>query len=362
MPRPKGALNRKGKQSEEERKINKRATSQPASLEARHREYAQRKVVRREKQLVLLTTRILEKRSQLHAVGKYGGCQDPALKELQRLLDGATESKVCYLEKVASITVPDHADDSHINRMLMFTHHCKITHQANGRKPKTLPAFVQKEMQKCALEAEGVTKSTLQNFFRRLFREEVFSPKKLSMAQDEPMCSQISGGSIQALRTLENLTPREQGILPARSSIQRHNYCVESGADSKYIESEVTEDGSIFRISVSCILNEMLASCSELVQHFGRDLDELQTHRPPVIRLAATIDGGALTCHKGFIIYGIKFVQKEFVNLILGRGIFVGDGDEVEGIQSIRLIQMLGFCQGEDNLEHNKRLASIFFK
>jgi hypothetical protein len=60
--------------------------------------------------------------------------------------------------------------------------------------------------------------------------------------------------------------------------------------------------------------------------------------------------------------YCIKFVRKEFVNLILGRDIFVGDGDEVEGIQSIRLIQMLGFCQGEDNLEHNKRLAGIFFK
>ena len=55
-------------------------------------------------------------------------------------------------------------------------------------------------------------------------------------------------------------------------------------------------------------------------------------------------------------------MQREFVNLILGKGIFNGDDDDVGGVQSVRLIQMLGFCQGDDNLEHNKRLADKFFK
>jgi hypothetical protein len=36
--------------------------------------------------------------------------------------------------------------------------------------------------------------------------------------------------------------------------------------------------------------------------------------------------------------------------------------NDVDGVQSVRLIQMLGFCQGDDNLEHNKRLANVFFK
>jgi hypothetical protein len=88
----------------------------------------------------------------------------------------------------------------------------------------------------------------------------------------------------------------------------------------KYIEVEETEDSSIFRISPSCIINEMLSSSKDLVSHFGRSEGEITDplRKPPVIRLAATIDGGALTCHKGFIIYGIKFVQRELVNLILG--------------------------------------------
>jgi hypothetical protein len=214
------------------------------------------------------------------------------------------------------------------------------------------------------MESESVTKDTLRNFFRRLFREEVFSPKKLAIAQDQSMCSQISGGSIDTIRSMEGLSPREKGVFPSRSAVQKHNYLVEMGTDSKYIECIETEDGAIFRISVSCILNEMLSSSSDLIRHFGRTQEEIQdpTNKPPVIRLAATIDGGALTCHKGFIIYGIKFVQREFVNLILGKNMLDGHEDDVEGVQSVRLIQMLGFCQGDDNLEHNKRLADVFFK
>ena len=178
------------------------------------------------------------------------------------------------------------------------------------------------------------------------------------------MCSQISGGSIDTIRSMEGLSPREKGVFPSRSAVQKHNYHVELGTETKYIESTETEDGSIFRISVSCILNEMLSSSSELIQHFGRSQEEIRdpTNKPPVIRLAATIDGGALTCHKGFITYGIKFVQREIVNLILGKNMLDGNEDDVEGVQSVRLIQMLGFCQGDDNLAHNKRLADVFFK
>ena len=50
-------------------------------------------------------------------------------------------------------------------------------------------------------------------------------------------------------------------------------------------------------------------------------INKRENFKPRLMKLAATKDGGALTCHKGFIIYGIKFVQKEFVNLILGRPI-----------------------------------------
>ena len=48
----------------------------------------------------------------------------------------------------------------------------------------------------------------------------------------------------------------------------------------------------------------MLTSSKELVAHFGRSDIEMADplRKPPVIRLAATIDGEALTCHKGFIV------------------------------------------------------------
>ena len=109
----------------------------------------------------------------------------------------------------------------------------------------------------------------------------------------------------------------------------------------------------------------MLGNSRQLIDRFGCTPEQVgdSDFQPNVIKLAATIDGGALTCHKGFIIYGIKFVQKEFVNLILGRSFDYGNDeeDDVDGVQSVRLIQMLGFCQGRDDLVHNKQLAEVFF-
>jgi len=364
MPRPIGSVNKKGKQSLEERKARRKASKKTNSAESRQKEYAQRKVDRREKKIQELNDRIRKQRQALHSVGRFTGAEDPALKELGILLDRSLEEKLDYVSAHGPLTLDPGTDISHLNRVVMMVFHCKIQHEAKGCKKKTLPKFIQSELQRGALEAETVTKDTLRNFFRRLFREEVFSAKNLAQAQDQSLCSQISGGSIDSLRSMEGLSPREKGVFPSRSSVQLHNYHVESGTESKYLQCEETEDGSIFRISVSCILNEMLSTSNDLIQHFGRNVDEIHdpTKKPPVIRLAATIDGGALTCHKGFIIYGIKFVQREMVNLILGKDIFDGSVDDVEGVQSVRLIQMLGFCQGDDNLEHNKRLANVFFK
>jgi len=271
-----------------------------------------------------LSEKIKKSRQALHQIGRFTSASDPAYAEMNRLIQGEMEHKLEYIREHSSIELGDGADVSHINRLLMFIFNCC--------KKKTLPAFVQKELQQCAMDAETVTKDTLCDYFRRLFREEVFSPKKSAQAQDESMCSQLSGGSIGTLRSLENLSPREKGVFPSRSSLQRHNYSIEVGAETKFIEAEETEEGSIFRISPTCIINEMLSASKDLVDHFGRTAEEMMDplRKPPVIRLAATIDGGALTCHKGFIIYGIKFVQREFVNLILGKDISDGSDDDIE--------------------------------
>jgi len=141
------------------------------------------------------------------------------------------------------------------------------------------------------------------------------------------------------MRSMEENSKYERGLLPSRSAIQKFNYMVESGAKKKYVQSKETSDGSIFRISVSCILVEMLGNSRKLIQKFGCTPEQIadEDFKPNVIKLAATIDGGALTCHKGFIIYGLKFVQKEFVNLILGRDIEHGDmaDEDVDGVQSV---------------------------
>ena len=113
----------------------------------------------------------------------------------------------------------------------------------------TLPKFIQSELHKSAVEAEHVTKDTLRNFFRRLFREEVLSPTSRAKAQDQSMCSQISPRSIDTTRSMEGLSPREKGVFPSRSAVQKHNYQVEMGTESKCIECVETEDGAIFRIS-----------------------------------------------------------------------------------------------------------------
>ena len=71
-----------------------------------------------------------------------------------------------------------------------------MQHKGRGLRQKTLPKFIESELQKGAMAAENVTKDTLRNFFRRLFREDVLSPKNLARAQDLSMCSQISGAQL----------------------------------------------------------------------------------------------------------------------------------------------------------------------
>ena len=92
------------------------------------------------------------------------------------------EHKIEYIKEQSSIDLADDTDIAHVNRLLMFVSNCSMTHRAKGLKKKTLPAFIQKELRQCAMDAESVTKVTLRDFFRRLFREEIFTPKNLSQA------------------------------------------------------------------------------------------------------------------------------------------------------------------------------------
>ena len=104
MPRPKGSLNKKGKQSLEERKAKRKASKKPTSVESRQKEDAKRMLERREKRIEALNSRIREQRHQLHSVGRFAGAEDPALKELAKLLDGTIEQKLAYILKHGNMT------------------------------------------------------------------------------------------------------------------------------------------------------------------------------------------------------------------------------------------------------------------
>ena len=75
MPRPKGSLNNKGKQTLEERKAIRKASRKATSVENRKKEYAKRKVGRREKRIEELNQRIRKQRHELHSVGRFAGAE-----------------------------------------------------------------------------------------------------------------------------------------------------------------------------------------------------------------------------------------------------------------------------------------------
>ena len=165
MPRPKGSLNKKKKQSVEERKANRKASKKANSVQSRQAEYAKRKLDRKEKKILELTLRIKKQLNELYGVGRFSGCNDPAFKELSKLLESPIEKKIEYVSTNISITLDPDTDPSHVNRMTMMVFHCKLEHKGRGLRMKTLSKFIQSELQKSAMAAENVTQDTLRNFF-----------------------------------------------------------------------------------------------------------------------------------------------------------------------------------------------------
>ena len=115
MPRPKGSLNKKGKQSADERKANRKASTKANTIESRQKEFAKRKIDRRAKQIQILNERIRQQRHELYSVGQFSGVDDPALKELGKLLDGSFEDKLTFIQTHGNISLDSDTDMSHLN-------------------------------------------------------------------------------------------------------------------------------------------------------------------------------------------------------------------------------------------------------
>ena len=109
--------------------------------QSRQAEYAKRKLDRKEQKIRELTLRMKKQRNELHGVGRFSGYNDPAFKELSKLLESPVENKLNFISANSSITLDPDTDPSHVNRMTMMVFHCKLEHKGRGLRMKTLPKF-----------------------------------------------------------------------------------------------------------------------------------------------------------------------------------------------------------------------------
>ncbi len=134
-------------------------------------------------------------------------------KELIKILQSPRASKMQFLETTTGVPLDVDSPDDRLNRLVQHAFSMKMTHKAEGRRPFTLKKRFQEEFRQVALSAEQVSQGVLEKFFGRLIRENPFSVQKISQCQDSSMRSQLSGGSLETLRSMENLPKHHKGIL-----------------------------------------------------------------------------------------------------------------------------------------------------
>jgi len=202
---------RKREKNDPEAALRKTAGRVKTSKEARLREFEKRKLMRLVKKAAKLEQAIESKRAALKSVGRF---EDSILRALERILNSLVESWLKYIEEASNVSIPIDASEDRVNRLVTSVHNCITTHRTNKRKKKTLAKFIQDEWRQNALDAEEAADYALKTFFRRQFREDNLSPKVLSSCQDACMNSQLSCGSIEALRTCEGLKPNGRVYCP----------------------------------------------------------------------------------------------------------------------------------------------------
>ena len=238
--RPLGSISLTGKQTEEERKVNKRKYKRTEG--AAERAIVAKRIKRSEAKNTRLELALIKKKEDLAALGMGGLASDSSGKALMKIIGSPTATKLDFLLKTTGLPIEADTPEDRLNRLVQHAFSMTETHKAEGRRPFTLPKRFQDEFRHITLTAEQVSQGVLEKFFGRLIREKTFSVRKISQCQDSSMRSQLSGGSSEALRTLEELPKHQRGILPSRSAVQKFNYTVECGAKKKYVEAKETSD------------------------------------------------------------------------------------------------------------------------
>ena len=170
--RPPGSLNIKEKQSEEDRKIQKR--SYKRTPEAAQRAVIAKKLKRLELRKEKAEAELVQKIDDLKRVGIVGIPQDGNEDGLMKLLQSPPMKKVEFLHQTTGLVFEESSPTDQINRMVQHAYALKMTHREEGRFAKTLPKRFQEEFRQVALTAEQVSENALEDFLPDCFGRKSF--------------------------------------------------------------------------------------------------------------------------------------------------------------------------------------------
>jgi hypothetical protein len=170
---------------------------------------------------IRLEEAVTKAKEEIETLGMGHIPMDENGKALLKLLKSPKANKLDFLQLTTGVPIDADSPEDRVNRLVQYAYSMKVTHKMEGRRPFTLQRRFQEEFRNVAMSAEQVSQGTLENFFGRLIREKTFSVKKISQCQDSSMRSQLSGGSLETLRSLENTSKYGRGIIPSISAVQK---------------------------------------------------------------------------------------------------------------------------------------------
>ena len=165
-----------GKQSDEERKANKRKYKRTAG--AAERAVLAKRLKRMETKHTQLEEALTKKKDDLIALGIGPIPADGNEKELVKLLQSPRAHKLHFLETTTGVPLDGDSPEDRVNRLVQHAYSMKMTHKAEGRRPFTFKKRFQEEFRQVAMSAEQISQGVLEKFFGRLIREKLFPSKR----------------------------------------------------------------------------------------------------------------------------------------------------------------------------------------
>jgi len=175
--RPRGSISLTGKQSEDERKANKRKYKRTEG--ALERAVLAKRLKRMKEKQIRLEGAMTKAKEDLDAVGIGHIALDGNGNELLKLMKSPKAKKLDFLQITTGVPMDADSPEDRVNRMVQHAYSMKVTHKLEGHRPFTLQRRFQEEFRHVAMSAEQVSEGVLEKFFGRLIREKTFSVRKI---------------------------------------------------------------------------------------------------------------------------------------------------------------------------------------